>query len=240
MGVPIIGVTTMRREYQSGMPLASVAEAYVEALIQAGASPVLIPNALSEEALDELTPRLDGVLFSGGGDVDPQFYSTENYSKVSGVELDRDRLEIYLLEMLVSEGTPFLGICRGQQSINVALGGTLYADIADQMPGSAKHDYYPGWERDYLAHSVKVERGSRLADILGESEVEVNSFHHQAVEQLAPGLTPTAYSPDGIIEAVELADHPFALAVQWHPEWLTAHQPMRALFQAFVEAASAE
>jgi putative glutamine amidotransferase len=222
------------------MPLASVAEAYVEALIQAGASPVLIPNALSEGALDELTPRLDGVLFSGGGDIEPEFYNATNNSKVSGVELDRDRLEIYLLEKLVVEGKPLLGICRGQQSINVALGGTLYADIADQVPGSAKHDYYPGWERDYLAHSVEVEAGTRLADILCETEVEVNSFHHQAVEQLAPGLTPTAYSPDGIIEAVELADHPFALAVQWHPEWLTAHHPMRALFRAFVEAASAE
>jgi putative glutamine amidotransferase len=228
----------MRRESQYGMPLASVAEAYVEALIQAGASPVLIPNALTEDALDELFPGLDGVLFTGGGDINPQFYRAGDHSKVSGIEQARDRIEMYLVEKLVTEGKPFLGICRGLQSVNVALGGTLYADIADQVPDSTKHDYYPGWERDYLAHAVKLDGGSRLLDILGKTTLEVNSLHHQAVDQLAPGLIPTAYSPDGIIEAIELRDHPFALAVQWHPEWLTAHKPMRALFCSFAAAAT--
>jgi putative glutamine amidotransferase len=236
MTYPVIGVTTMRRENSAGMSLVSLAEAYVEALTQAGACPVLIPNALSEAALDGLLSRLDGVLFTGGGDIETNHYQAVAHPKVSGVEPARDQLEINLLKRVVSHGKPFLGICRGLQLINVALGGTLYADIADQVPGADKHDYYPGWERDYLAHSVSVDQETRLAGILGESVVDVNSFHHQAVRQLAPDLVPTAYSPDGIMEACELPDHPFGLAVQWHPEWLTADAPMRGLFQVFVEA----
>lgn len=238
MSYPVIGITTMRRVNQAGMPLSSVAEAYVEALLQAGASPLLIPNSLSEQALGEVYSRLDGVLFSGGGDIEPQAFRGENHPTVNGVEADRDQLEIDLLQKLVEDGKPLLGICRGQQLVNVALGGSLFTDIADQVSGAAKHDYYPGWDRDFLAHSVQVEQGTRLAGILGEQEIQVNSFHHQAVRELGAGLIPTAYSPDGILEGIELLDHPFALAVQWHPEWLTAHQLMRALFKAFVQAAS--
>ena len=237
MPYPVIGVTTMRRKNSAGMTLASLAEAYVDALTQAGACPVLIPNALPEAALDELLPRLDGVLFTGGGDIETTYYQEQAHPKVSGVEPDRDRLEIILLKKVVQESKPFLGICRGLQLINVGLGGSLYADIADQVPGAAKHDYYPDWKRDHLAHPVEMDQGSYLADILGGSVVEVNSLHHQAVHQLAPGLVATASSPDGIVEAVELPDHPFGLAVQWHPEWLTTHTAMRALFKAFSDAA---
>ena len=234
---PVVGVTTMRRKTSTGMPLSSSAEAYLDALSQAGACPVLIPNALHEAALDELLPRLDGVLFTGGGDIETNCYQGQAHPKVSGVEPDRDRLEIILLKKVIQENKPFLGICRGLQVINVGLGGSLYADIADQVPGAAKHDYYPDWKRDHLAHPVEVDQDARLAGILGTSVVDVNSLHHQAVRQLAPDLVPTASSPDGIVEAVELPDHPFGLAVQWHPEWLTAHAPMRALFKAFSDAA---
>ena len=238
MTYPVIGVTTMRRENAAGMSLASLAEAYVDALTQAGACPVLIPNALSLASIDELLPRLDGVLFTGGGDIEGSYYQEQAHPKVRGVEPDRDRLEINLLKRVVHDGKPFLGICRGLQLINVGLGGTLYADIADQVAGAAKHDYYSDWKRDHLAHPVAVDEDSRLAGILGGGEVEVNSLHHQAVRQLAPGLVSTASSPDGIVEALELPDHPFGLAVQWHPEWLTAYAPMRALFSAFTEAAT--
>jgi putative glutamine amidotransferase len=237
MTYPVIGVTTMRRENSAGISLASLEEAYVDALAQASACPVLIPNALSEDALDGLLPRLDGVLFTGGGDIETSYYSEEAHPKVSSVEPARDRLELILLKRVVQSGKPFLGICRGLQLINVGLGGTLYADIADQVPGAAKHDYYPDWKRDYLAHPVEVDQDARLAGILGGRVVEVNSLHHQAVRQLAPDLVLTAGSPDGIVEAVELPDHPFGLAVQWHPEWLTTHAPMRALFNAFSDAA---
>jgi putative glutamine amidotransferase len=237
MTYPVIGVTTMRRKTSAGVALASLAEAYVDALIQAGASPVLVPNGLSEAAVDQLLPRLDGVLFTGGGDIETSYYQEQTHPKVEGVEQNRDHLEIILLKRVVQESKPFLGICRGIQLINVGLGGTLYADIADQVAGSAKHDYYPGWKRDHLAHPVTVDEDSLLAGILGGGEFQVNSLHHQAVRELAPSLVATASAPDGIVEALELPDHPFGLAVQWHPEWLTAHPPMRALFHAFTEAA---
>jgi putative glutamine amidotransferase len=228
----------MRRKNKYGMQLVSLAEAYVEALTRAGTCPLLVPNQLPETAYDDLLGRLDGVLFTGGGDIAAEYYQAELHTKINGVEPDRDRLELLLLEKVVSEGKPFMGICRGLQLINVGLGGSLYADIADQVPGAAKHDYYPDWDRDYLSHSIRVESNSRLAEILGTTGVQVNSMHHQAVRQLAPDLVPTAHAPDGIIEAVELPRHPFGLAVQWHPEWLSAHSQMRSLFAAFAEAAS--
>jgi putative glutamine amidotransferase len=226
----------MRRKNQVGMNLSSTAEAYVEALVQAGVCPVLIPNQLPEGALDTLLPRLDGVVFTGGGDIKTSYYQEVEHPKVYGVEPDRDRVELELLEKAVNNGMPFLGICRGLQLINVGLGGTLYADIADQVPGADKHDYYPDWEHDYLAHPVEVGLGTRLADIIGDGKVDVNSLHHQSVDKVAADLVVTAKAPDGVVEAVELPDHPFGLAVQWHPEWLTAYGRMRALFAAFADA----
>jgi putative glutamine amidotransferase len=236
MNYPLIGVTTMRRVTQFGMQISSLAEAYVEALLLVDVCPVLIPNQLPEGAVDKLLPRLDGVVFTGGGDIETSYYQEVDHPKVSGVEPDRDRVELKLLERVVNDGVPFLGICRGLQLINVGLGGTLYADIADQVPGAARHDYFPDWERDHLAHAVEVDKGTRLAGIIGDGSVEVNSLHHQAVDKVAPDLEVTAAAPDGIVEAVELPDHPFGLAVQWHPEWLTAHSRMRAFFAAFAAA----
>jgi putative glutamine amidotransferase len=236
MAYPVIGVTTMRRKTETGLQLSSLGEAYIEALLQAGVCPVLIPNQLPEAAVETLLPRLHGVVFTGGGDIKTSYYQGQEHPKVDGVDPDRDRVELLLLERVVSNGVPFLGICRGLQLINVGLGGTLYADIADQVPGAEKHDFYKDWNRDYLAHSVEVEPGTRLSGIIGDGKVEVNSLHHQAVDKLAPDLVVTAAAPDGIVEAVEIPEHPFGLAVQWHPEWLTAHSTMRALFAAFAAA----
>jgi putative glutamine amidotransferase len=239
MSLPIIGVTPSRDARADGGQGAGeihVPEAYLQALIQAGACPVVIPLGVTEQPLLDLAASLDGVLFSGGGDVDPARYTTESGAPVHGVDPERDRVEIQLLAYAVQNGLPFLGICRGIQVINVGLGGNLYADIPSQLPKALKHDYSPEWPRDHLAHTVQLEAGSRLARILGTAQVAVNSLHHQAVRQLASPLQPTAYSIDGLIEAVELPDHPFGVAVQWHPELLTAHAPMRALFSAFVEA----
>jgi putative glutamine amidotransferase len=236
MAYPVIGVTTMRRKNETGMQLSSLAEAYVEAFVQAHMCPVLIPNQLPEEAVKKLLTRLDGVVFTGGGDIKTSYYQEADHPKVKAVEPDRDQVELMLLEKVVNDGVPFLGICRGLQLINVGLGGTLFADIADQVPGAEKHDFYPNWERDYLAHPVEVDPGTKLAGIIGAGQVEVNSLHHQAVDKLAPDLVVTAIAPDGIVEALELPDHPFGLAVQWHPEWLTGHSEMRAIFAAFAAA----
>mgnify|MGYP001139041284 CR=1 FL=1 len=238
MNPPLIGVTVFRTKTQSGLPALSVTDAYVQALHQAGAAPLLIPLGAPEAALQAIVDRLDGVLLTGGGDIVPDTFGGQPHPRVGDVDADRDRIEISLVKRLVAQKRPFLGICRGIQVINVALGGTLYTDIADQHAGALRHDNYPDIPRDFLAHTVEVSETSRLAQILGHTRHQVNSLHHQAACQLAPGLKPTAYAPDGILEAVELPDHPFGLGVQWHPEWLQAHAPMRALFSAFVQAAA--
>ncbi len=237
MSNPLIGVTVFRTTTTSGLPAVSVVDAYIQALIRAGAAPVLIPLGLPDAALNTLLDRLDGVLFTGGGDIAPDLFGEQSHPRMYDIDTDRDRVEMYLIDKLVSQKRPFMGICRGIQVINVALGGTLYADIADQHPNALRHDHYPNIPRDFLAHSVQISETSHLAQILGQPVQQVNSLHHQAIRQVAPSLTPSAYAPDGIVEAVELVSHPFGLGVQWHPEWLQAYEPMRALFKAFVQAA---
>lgn len=237
MPSPLIGVTTSRTANQFGHPQFTVIEVYIQALSQAEASPILIPLGMSEDLLRGFIPRLDGILFTGGGDIEPRQYGSESHPKVSYVDPDRDRVELQLLEHVISSKMPFLGICRGIQLVNVALGGTLYVDIPSQLPGALKHDSGPDSPRDYLTHEVQVSEGSHLANILGSEQLQVNSTHHQGVRELAPVIKPVAFSSDGLVEAIELPGYTFGLAVQWHPEWLTAHAPMRALFRAFVQTA---
>lgn len=205
--------------------------------MQAGGVPVLIPSELDESDWMELYLRLDGILLSGGGDIAVERYNGLPHPRVDGVDEARDALEFGLLNSAIKEGKPFLGICRGSQVVNVGLGGTLYTHVEDQHPDALKHDYFPNFSRNRLSHPVRVDEGSRLAEIVGEPVLQVNSLHHQGIKDLAPRLKPIAYAPDGLIEAVELSDHPFGLAVQWHPEWLTDQQPTRNLFKAFVNSA---
>jgi putative glutamine amidotransferase len=238
MNQPLIGITTYRTTNESHHPILALGENYVQAVAQAGALPVLVPLGLPDDQVNGILVRLDGILFSGGGDIEPAAFGMESVPEVKSVDPDRDRVEIRLVKTALSEGLPFLGICRGLQVINVALGGSLYTHIADQHPQALKHDYSPDWPRDHLPHAVRVEPDSRLAAILRMKNPKVNSLHHQGVCHLAPGLQAVAWAPDTLIEAVELPGHPFGLGVQWHPEWLTAHTSMRTLFHAFVEAAS--
>jgi putative glutamine amidotransferase len=240
MSTPIIGVTTYSFTNNSGQPQFALNQAYVSSLVRAGACPVLVPSALPEDLLPALLSRLDGLLFSGGGDVQPERYGSQPHPLVSEVDEYRDNLEIDLVNRAVQAGLPFFGICRGLQVINVALGGSLYEDILDQRPGSLMHQNVSEHPRHYLAHSIQARPGSGLEQILGSPAGQVNSLHHQGIRDLAPGLTATAHAPDGIIEAIELPGYPFGLAVQWHPECLQAHPPMQALFRAFVLAAQSE
>jgi putative glutamine amidotransferase len=233
----MIGVTTYRLRNTSGLDVQGATEAYIQALLQAGAVPVLVPVSLVGGSLVRLMDRLDGILFTGGGDILPERYGSLPYPKVAHVDEDRDQFEIELLTHAVENEIPFLGICRGLQLINVAFGGTLYEDLLDQRPDTVEHDYDQKYPRSYLAHSVEITENSKLEHILGLKAVGVNSLHHQGIRRLAPGLVSSARAPDGVLEAIELPDHPFGLAVQWHPEWLLEHACMRSLFQAFVEAA---
>jgi putative glutamine amidotransferase len=238
MPAPLIGITTYRTYNRYQYPQICLSEAYISSLAQAGALPVLVPLGLSEPALDELVARLDGMLFSGGGDVEPERYNSLPHPLVDNVDLDRDRVELHLLQKTLAADQPFLGICRGLQVINVGLGGSLYEDILDQKPGSLQHSTSDELPRNHLTHTVRLEPSSQISRILAQSEVQVNSLHHQGIRRLASNLIATAYAPDGIIEAFELPGARYGLAVQWHPEWLQEHLPMQALFRSFVEACS--
>ena len=232
---PLIGLTTTRMPNPSGRPAFGTNVPYTRAVSNAGGLPVLIPLELSSDDLDALLPRLDGILFTGGYDIDPQEYGGQLHPKVENIDHTRDKNETHLVQAVVEAGKPFLGICRGLQVINVALGGSLYEHLPDQLPGEVHHDNH-GHPRNFLAHSVSVESNSQLANILLSNQAQVNSLHHQGVRRPAHELLPTAYSPDGLVEAFELPGDSFGLAVQWHPEELQGHESMRRLFQAFIQS----
>src|SRR5262245_34832160 len=235
---PLIGITTNDTTNSYGQPIVLLQQSYVKAIMQAGGVPVLIPSWIAEDGdgWDVLYDRLDGILFSGGGDIALEHFSGEPHPRIDGVDLERDAIELKMLNAAASEGKPFLGICRGCQVMNVALGGTLYTHIPDQLPNALDHSY-PGNMRTVLVHQVKIEEATRIAEIFGEPIIQVNSLHHQGLKDIPPSLRVAGYAPDGLVEAIELPEHPFGLAVQWHPEWLTDQEGTRNLFQKFVKAA---
>jgi len=237
---PLIGIPSRSDQTsRSSTPIFTQNRAYVEAVTAAGGAPVLIPLNLDKGALRAIYGRLNGLLLAGGGDLDPKHYGEAIHEKCGKPDEARDVVELTLARWSLAESLPVLGICRGIQVLNVVAGGTLYQDIASQMPGSLKHhDLGPDDSRNYLAHKVTVNGDGHLAAMLGQGQADVNSLHHQAVKDLAPGFRVVARAPDGVIEAIEGHDHPFALAVQWHPEELVENAPpMRRLFEEFVSAA---
>ncbi|MCL7455220.1 MAG: gamma-glutamyl-gamma-aminobutyrate hydrolase family protein [Anaerolineae bacterium] len=237
--VPVIGLTsgTIPSDEQHRPPRVGQNQTYVQALLRAGAAPLLIPNLADRHLLRAVYERLHGLLLTGGGDVDPVHYGEVAHEKCGIPSPERDETEMALVRWAVDEGKPLLAICRGIQVLNVALGGSLYQDIEAQVPGAGRHDWYPGHPRTLRAHRVACLAGSRLADFMASRSLEVNTLHHQAIKEPAPALEITGTAPDGIAEAVEVAGHPFALGVQWHPEEL-AEEDIRAqgLFNALAEA----
>jgi len=233
MSSPIIGITISRTLSKYGYSLLAITEAYTQSISKSGASPVLIPLGLPEEQLLDIISRVDGILFAGGGDIHPNAYGSQMHPLVAEVDADRDRVEIFLAQQIIEQKMPFLGICRGIQLLNVAMGGTLWEDLEDQRPGSFRHSYFPEYPRKYLAHPVDIEPDSKLASILQKHNIMVNSLHHQGIRQLAPGLKPIATAPDGLVEAAEIPGYPFGVAVQWHPEWLPDTAAQNELFRSF-------
>lgn len=210
---------------------------YLRALEAAGAIPQLIHLSQDEEVLHVLYSRCDGMLFAGGDDLHPARYNEPPHPKLGETSPLQDEVELRLFERVRADGKPVLGICRGLQLLNVALGGTLYQDLAAQRPGSVDHklsDTHRDWR--YLAHSVSLDASSWLAGRLDCSEILVNSLHHQGIKDLAPGLRVTAVAPDGLPEAIE-SDDGQIVAVQCHPEelWEQADRRWASLFQGFVE-----
>lgn len=201
----------------------------------AGGEPVMIPHDLDEAVLYARFCSIDGLVLSGGGDVDPALYGESAIPAVGGVNATRDHTELLLTRWALAEKKPIFGICRGLQLLNIACGGALYQDVSQHV-GAMQHAYYPNYPHDFLAHTVSIAPGSRLAMLLGAETAQVNSLHHQACRIVAPILSVAARAPDGIVEAIEVAEHPFALAVQWHPEALPQMAESRALFGALVAA----
>ncbi len=258
-------------------PRFSQNQTYVHAVARAGAVPLLIPQLTDRALLRTLYELLDGLLLSGGEDVDPAYYGEPRHEKCGRVSPGRDDTELTLIRWAVDDKKPLLAICRGIQVLNVALGGSLYQDIQAQVPGADEHDWRPGYPRNYLSHTVTIAPQTRLAQVLGmtslrlrsgqalrlplrlgsghgsgqalrqgfdglspaaqDTALPVNSMHHQAIKDVAPGLIVAAQAPDEIVEAVEVEGHPFALGIQWHPEEL-AENDARAqrIFGALVEA----
>jgi len=233
---PLIGITTHLATNEYGQTRIVLQQSYAKAIMQAGGVPVLIPSIIAEDGWDALYSRLDGILFSGGGDIALEHFPGHPHPRIADVEPERDSVELKIIHAAASDGKPFLGICRGCQLLNVSLGGTLYTHLPDQLPNSLDHSY-PGDLRTVLVHQVKIEEGTHFSDVLGEPIVRVNSHHHQGLKDIAPSLRVAGHAPDGLVEAIELPDHPFGLAVQWHPEWLTDQESTRNLFRKFVEAA---
>jgi putative glutamine amidotransferase len=214
-------------------------ETYVNAVYDAGGLPLILP--ILPEVPDQLIEMLDGVILSGGGDIDPVHFGREQHPLASGISAERDDLELRMFRVARGAGLPILGICRGLQLINVALGGTLVQDIPDQRVGSLQHgQHLDGLARDDVSHVVRLLAGSRIAAIFGATSIMTNSYHHQAVDELADGLTVTGHAEDGTVESFEAPGEPFLVAVQWHPETLYRRHTNQALiFQAFIEAARA-
>jgi putative glutamine amidotransferase len=212
-------------------------QTYVDAILRAGGAPMLIPPVQDELTLRALYMRLDGVLFAGGGDIEPAHYGAEPHAHLGTLDPLRDSAELPMARWALADGKPILGICRGIQVLNVALGGTLYQDLPSEIESELQHNL--SYEREdwtHMAHELRVAPGSRLARLLGAERLPINSLHHQAVRDLAPGLHAVAWAPDGVIEAVEGTDKSFVLGVQCHPEALQAHVDprWRAVFGAFV------
>lgn len=238
MKTPLIGLTTERLSIQKPIVTVGAKEAYVRAILKAGGIPLLIPVGLTRSQLRDMFEKLDGIVLVGGGDIEPSRFNGSPHPRVYDVDQERDEMEIELVQMAAQDGKPLLGICRGAQVINVAMGGTLYTDIADQLKGALKHDYFPNYPRDTLAHKVKIMDRTLLEKIIGEDEIQVNSLHHQGLARIGEELRVSAWSPDGLAEAVELLGHPFLMGVQWHPEWLTHHPAHFALIETFIQIAA--
>jgi putative glutamine amidotransferase len=234
--VPMIGISAYREQARWGVwdvEAVVLPRRYADRVAQAGAIPVLLPPTAG---IEEALPRLDALVLSGGGDIDPARYGAEPGPHITSVHAERDAAEFALLETALARGLPVLGICRGLQLINVALGGTLHQHLPDVV-GTHEHAPKPG---AFAGHEVTIARGSRLAAIVGAAgpgqPVTVPTHHHQGVDRLGAGLTALAWTADGTIEAVELdpGQSPFVLAVQWHPE---AGQDL-SLFRALAAAAA--
>ena len=240
---PLIGISCSMGQaiysmHQDNVPQMQhrLGDSYVKAVTLAGGVPVLLPNNLDISTVEEIAEGLDGILFSGGGDVDPVIFGERATDKLGAVTPRRDDFELALAKYVIEKtDKPVLGICRGIQVLNVAMGGTLHIDLPSDGKLCHSLTMYP---RNVRSHEIAVQAGTRLEQVMGLTG-KVNSFHHQAIKDLAEGLQVTAVSADdSVIEAVEAPGDRYILGVQWHPEELVEFPEARELFRSFVDAAA--
>ncbi|MBA3867261.1 MAG: gamma-glutamyl-gamma-aminobutyrate hydrolase family protein [Solirubrobacterales bacterium] len=239
---PLIGVTTSEvraaervtptpEGEPSGREM-SLGLTYLKSLEAAGALPLVMPP-LNEEAIEPLLDRLDGICLSGGPDLDPESYGAGAHPELGPTQPDLDRFELAVARRADAREMPILAICRGTQALNIVRGGALFQHLPEISEEIPHRQQTPG---DQTSHAVEIDPGSRLAEALEGSAVDVNSFHHQAIDRLGEGLVVSARAPDGTIEAVEDPSRPFLIGVQWHAETLVHRSYEAALFRHFVEA----
>jgi putative glutamine amidotransferase len=224
----------------SGRGFIAAGEAYLAAVRAAGGLPVVLAPLATPEEIAATLDAVDGLLFTGGRDVDPRHFGEAVLNETVELEPDRDAFELPLIRGALARDLPVLAVCRGCQVLNVALGGSLWQDLPAQRPSDLVHRQRA--PRDAVTHAVHIRAGSLLAAVAGEGVadgiLQANTFHHQAVRDVAGGLVAVGYAADGTVEAVEAPDHAFVLGVQWHPESLAPRRPEHhRLFQALVEAA---
>jgi putative glutamine amidotransferase len=236
---PLVAVTTgvLEKGGSHDQPQVVLYASYMSVLDDVGLAPVLLTPVHSPAAVRAVMAHCSGLVLTGGEDVDPRRYGEEPIEALGAVTPARDELESAALGLALERDLPVLGICRGCQLLNVYFGGTLYQDLPTQRPGTGVHEQ-PGWAGG--SHDVRVQPGSRLHGIVAGPELWLNSFHHQAIRDVAPGLEVVALADDGVVEAVEARDHAWVIGVQWHPERHEASapdgDPDRLLFGAFRQA----
>jgi putative glutamine amidotransferase len=242
-GAPLIGITAdMSGVAANGAgaaqePTLFLPQRYYRAVHKAGGMSLILPPIASRPALRKTLQRLDGVLISGGNfDIHPIYYGEKPISSLGAIKSERTEFELELIDLALSQDIPLLGICGGTQAINVALGGSLYQDIATELPNANQHEQ--GAKKGKAGHPIEIHPGTRLRQIVQKQVLEVNTTHHQAVRRIGKGLRVNATANDGLIEGIESPDHRFVLGVQWHPEALVGQDPcQRRIFSSFISAA---
>lgn len=211
---------------------------YLNGILEASGMPLVLPLLEDEADIRALVNEFDGFLFTGGQDVDPALYNQEMTEYCNEVSPERDYMEAILFDEVRKQDKALFGVCRGLQFFNVALGGTLYQDLVAQKKDMEPIQHAQKTEFVFPVHDIEIKEGSKLFEIIGEKTIRVNSMHHQGIAELSPQLEATARAKDGLVEAVEIPDMTYGLAIQWHPEFLWPKRAYeRDLFKAFVKAA---
>jgi putative glutamine amidotransferase len=228
--VPVIGITC-HQDYSTNK--LTVNKHYIHAVEKNGALPLLLPDVTAFDMVLNHCDIIDGLILAGGVDVDPRFFGEQPIG-TGEITPERDSYEMALAGEFLAKDKPILAICRGLQVLNICAGGDIYQDINARPERVIKHmQQAPKW---YPTHRVSVKDDSKLGKILGKSQLQVNSFHHQAPRRVGPGFQATAWSEDGIIEAIESDSHRFIIGIQWHPEQMLSRSEQRKLFQAFIKS----